>query len=165
MKAILVLVALAGTAEASRPRNPDEPLPSVWTVGLRADVGDSADSYELSGRYEVGDATTGSVTAFGLEAVGGKLGNVSHLGVGSTAWIGPFYGLGLGARADALLAFDETMTGTRDLRPIARGSFGLRYGWIEAGYAFQLPIGGEREAWLATHSFYIGINTPLGFDR
>lgn len=134
-------------------------------MGLRAAVGDAADSYELSTRYEVGEATTGSVTAFGIEAVGGKLGDVGHVGLGSTAWIGPFYGFGIGARATALLAFDESMTGTRDLRPIARGSFGLRYGWIEAGYAFQIPLGGERESWLSTHSVFIGINTPFGFDR
>lgn len=165
MKALVVLVALCGTASASRPRDPDEPLPHVYTVGLRTDLGDTADSYELSGRYEIGDASTGSVNAFGLEAVGGKLGGTTHLGIGGTAWIGPFYGFGVGARANVLLAFDDTLTGTRDLRPIARGSIGLRYGWIEAGYAYQLPIGGERESWLAAHSLYIGINAPFGVDR
>jgi hypothetical protein len=165
MKALLVLVALSGIAEASRPRDPDAPLPHVWTVGLRADVGDTADSYELSGRYEVGQASTGSVSAFGLEAVGGKLGGVGHVGAGGTAWIGPFYGFGIGARAHALLAADETLTGTRDLRAIARGSIGLRFGWIEAGYSYQAPLGGERESWIAKHAVFVGINTPFGVDR
>jgi hypothetical protein len=165
MKALVALVVLGGVAEASRPRDPGEPLPHVWTVGLRADVGDTADSYELSGRYEVGAASTGSVFAFGVEAVGGRLGGVGHAGVGGTAWIGPFYGFGIGARGHTLLAFDETLTGTRDLRPIARGSIGLRFGWIEAGYAYQAPLGGERESWLAKHSLFVGINTPFGVDR
>jgi hypothetical protein len=165
MKALVAVLALCGVAEASRPRDPGEPTPHVWTLGLRTDIGDTADSYELSGRYEVGDATTGSVSAFGLEGVGGRLGNVKHVGFGGTAWIGPLYGFGVGARAHALMAFDEALTGTRDLRPIARGSIGLRYGWIEAGYAYQVPLGGERESWLSKHALFIGINAPFGIDR
>jgi hypothetical protein len=160
---IATLILLTGAAHASRPRDPGEPLPHVWTAGLRAELGDTADSFELSGRYEVGEATTGNVMAFGLEAVGGSLGGTGHLGFGGTGWIAPM-GIGVGARVHALMAFDETMTGTRDLRPIARASLGVRVGWIEVGYSFQQPLGGERESWLAKHAVFVGINTPIGRD-
>ena len=164
MKAIiLVLLAPTGVANASRPREAGEPMPHSWEVGMRTDVGDSDDSSELSLRYEVGEATTGFVQAYALEAVGGTLGD-GHAGFGATGWLAPM-GVGLSAKLHAIVARGDTMTGDKEWVPIARGSIGLRFGWIEAGYSYQLPITGEREQWLAKHSAYVGIILPFSaFD-
>jgi hypothetical protein len=147
-----VILAMSGVAHADN----DYPLPSETTenrvvlAGLSYLWG-SADAYHLAARYEVQQTTEYLTATYAFGAGGGAVGGHGELGVGASALLG-MHTFGLTGGVDVMRGAERT---------IGRVTAGIRLRTIEVGYAYQRPLGGDREDWMAAHLVFVGIWTPL----
>jgi hypothetical protein len=152
----LTATAAADTTPADTERAPwaKHDTHDQFAFELTHGWGSSVDNYAFSGRLEREGSSEFVSDAFGVVASAGKLGDATSVSAGVTGAVGIGAPM-LAARLEGGYGFDHDA--------FVRGSIGVRYHFLEVGYARQESLD-DRMGWLAPNQLYVSFAAPFDFD-